>query len=324
LPIFTESGSVAAHIAKRLIYSIPVVLLVSIWAFSLLHLSGGDPAQMMLGEGADPVVIARVRADLGLDRPLHEQYWNWLSKAAQGDLGRSILPSRLRVGDAIMQRAPVTVQLGLMAMVVSLMIGIPAGILAGVKSGTRFDFIVSNLAVVGIAIPNFLLALLLILVFSLYLRVLPPSGYTPPAIDLAQNLRQMVLPSLTLGAFLMAFVMRITRASILEVMQRDFIRTGRSKGLSEKTIVLRHAVKPALMPVVTITGLQLGAVLGGSVIIESIFALPGLGKLTIDSIYARDFPMLQGSLLVLAIGFVLVNIAVDVSYTYLDPRIRYD
>jgi peptide/nickel transport system permease protein len=247
---------VAAHIAKRLIYAIPVVLLVSIWAFSLLHLSGGDPAQMMLGDGADPEVIARVRADLGLDRPLHEQYWSWLSKAAQGDLGRSILPSRIRVGDAIQQRAPVTFQLGIMAMVLSLAIGVPLGILAGVRSGTRFDFIVSNLAIVGIAIPNFLLALLVILTFSLWLRVLPPSGYTPSGVDFGQNLRQMVLPSITLGAFLLAFVMRITRASILEVMQRDFIRTGRSKGLSEKAVVVRHAVKPALMPVVTITGLQ--------------------------------------------------------------------
>jgi peptide/nickel transport system permease protein len=314
---------VTTYIAKRLVYAIPVVLLVSVMAFSLLHLSGGDPARMMLGDGADPAVIARVRADLGLDRPYHEQYWQWLSRAAQGDLGRSILPSRFRVGDAIAQRAPVTVQLGLMGMALALVIGIPVGIFAGVRPGSRLDAIASNVSMLGIAIPNFLLALLLILVFSLWLRLLPPSGYTPPGANLGQNLRQMALPSITMGAFLVAFIVRITRASILEVMQREFITTARSKGLAPRGVVLRHAIKPALMPVVTIVGLQLGAVLGGSIIIESIFALPGLGKLTIDSIYSRDFPMLQGSLLVLSIGFVLVNIAVDVAYAYLDPRIRY-
>lgn len=313
----------ASYIGRRLLYCIPVLLLVSIMAFSLLHLSGGDPAAMMLGDGADPAVIARVRSELGLDKPLYEQYWSWLSKAATGDLGRSILPSRLRVGDAIAQRAPVTLELGLLAMLLSLVIGLPVGVIAGVRAGSRFDVIASNIAVLGIAIPNFLLALVLILVVSLWLRWLPPSGYTPFVLDAGQNLRQMTLPAITLGAFLVAFIVRITRASLIEVMQREYIMTARAKGLTARWVVVRHAIRPALMPVVTIIGLQLGAVLGGSIIIEAIFALPGLGKLTIDAIYSRDFPMLQGSILVLSIGFVLVNIAVDVAYAYLDPRIRY-
>jgi peptide/nickel transport system permease protein len=310
-------------IAKRLLYGIPVIMLVSVMAFSLVHLSGGDPAIMMLGEGADPVTIARVRADLGLDRPYHEQYFTWLSKAVTGDLGRSILPSRFRVGDAIAQRAMVTVELGLLAILLSVVIGVPLGIWSGVKTRTPVDVITSNIAVIGIAIPNFLLALLMILFFSLWLRWLPPSGYTSPQLDLGQNLRQMTLPVVTLSFFLVAFIQRITRASILETMSKEYITTARAKGMSELMVVLRHAVKPSLMPVVTIVGLQLGAVLGGSIIIESIFALPGLGKLTIDSIYSRDFPMLQGTVLMLSIGFVLVNIVVDITYAYIDPRVRY-
>jgi peptide/nickel transport system permease protein len=314
---------VVTYILKRLLYAIPVVLLVSIMAFSLLHLSGGDPAAMMLGEGADPAVIAQVRQDLGLDQPLYQQYWTWLSRAAQGDLGRSILPSRFMVGSMIEQRAPITIQLGLIAMVLSVVVGIPVGLVAGTRHRSRFDRIATNIAVLGVAIPNFLLALLLILVFSLWLRWLPPSGYTPPSVNLGQNLRQMALPAITLALFLVAFIVQMTRSSIIEVMQREYITTARSKGLSERGVVLRHAIRPALMPVVTIVGLQLGTVLGGSIIIEEIFALPGLGKLTIDSIYSRDFPMLQGCVLVLSIGFVLVNILVDISYAYLDPRIRY-
>lgn len=311
------------YIAKRLLYTIPVVLIVSIMVFSLLHMAGGDPAAMMLGEQADPELLAQVRKDMGLDRPLYEQYWNWLSRAARGDLGRSIHPTRDYVSDLILQRLPVTLQLGLQAMLLSLIVGIPFGVMAGMKRGSRLDLLALNFSSLGISMPGFLLALILIFVFSLLLRWLPPSGYLPPLKDPIGNLRQMALPTVTMAAFLSAFVVRMTRSSVVDAMSQEFIVTARAKGLRELVVVRRHALKVALIPVVTIVGLQLGHVLGGSVIVEYIFALPGLGKLIIDAVYARDFPVVQGAILVMSVGFVLVNLAVDLIYGYLDPRIKY-
>lgn len=311
------------YIAKRLLYTIPVVLIVSIMVFSLLHLAGGDPAALMLGEQADPELLAQVRQDMGLDRPLYEQYWNWLSRAARGDLGRSIHPTRDYVSDLILQRFPVTLQLGLQAMLLSLIVGIPFGVMAGMKRGSRLDLLALNFSSLGISMPGFLLALILIFVFSLLLRWLPASGYLPPLKDPIGNLRQMALPTVTMAAFLSAFVVRMTRSSVVDVMSQEFIVTARAKGLRELVVVRRHALKVALIPVLTIVGLQLGHVLGGSVIVEYIFALPGLGKLIIDAVYARDFPVVQGAILVMSVGFVLVNLAVDLIYGYLDPRIKY-
>lgn len=311
------------YIAKRLLYTIPVVLIVSIMVFSLLHLAGGDPAALMLGEQADPELLAQVRQDMGLDRPLYEQYWNWLSRAARGDLGRSIHPTRDYVSDLILQRFPVTLQLGLQAMLLSLIVGIPFGVMAGMKRGSRLDLLALSFSSLGISMPGFLLALILIFVFSLLLRWLPASGYLPPLKDPIGNLRQMALPTVTMAAFLSAFVVRMTRSSVVDVMSQEFIVTARAKGLRELVVVRRHALKVALIPVLTIVGLQLGHVLGGSVIVEYIFALPGLGKLIIDAVYARDFPVVQGAILVMSVGFVLVNLAVDLIYGYLDPRIKY-
>lgn len=313
-----------AYVARRLLYLVPVVILVSILVFSLLHLAGGDPAAMMLGENATPQDVARLRVEMGLDRPLHEQYLTWLGRVARGDLGRSIHPTRFYVSDLILQRLPVTLQLGLQAMVLSLIVGVPFGVMAGRKRGSRLDLLALNLSAFGISMPGFLLGLVLIFVFSLLLRWVPPSGYLPPLKDPIGNLRLMILPTATMAAFLFAFVVRMTRSAVVEAMSQDFIITARAKGLSELLVVRRHALKVALIPVVTIVGLQLGQVLGGSVIVEYIFALPGIGKLTIDAVYARDFPVVQGSILVMSVGFVLVNLAVDLIYGYLDPRIKYN
>ena len=315
-----------SYIGRRLLYCIPVIILVSIMAFSLLHLSGGDPAAMMLGDGADPAVIARVRTELGLDKPLYEQYWTWLSKAAQGDLGRSILPSRLRVGEAIVQRAPFTLELVCCASCSPLVIGLPIGILAGVRAGfTRFDIIASNIAILGIAIPEFPARPaadpgglpLVALAASLGRIRRPRSG---PRSELPSDGPAVHHPR---PLFWLAFIVRITRVSIHRGPAARVHHHRPSKGSAGRGVVLRHAMRPAPMPVVTIIGLQPGAVLGGSIIIEAIFALPGLGKLTIHGGFtAATFPCCRARS-VLSIGFVLVNIAVDVAYAYLDPRIRY-
>lgn len=312
-----------AYVLRRLLQVVPTILLVSVATFSLLHLSGGDPAELMLGENADPRMVARVRQDLGLDKPLHEQYWNWLSAAARGDLGRSVLPARTSVSSAIVQRAAVTLELGALAMVLSTVVAVPLGVVAALKRGGRIDSLSTAVAVFGLAVPNFLLALILILIVAVWLRWLPPTGYIAPAQDLVQNLRHMILPTITLGLVLAASLIRITRTSVLDVIQREFIRTARAKGLHEGQVVRGHVLKAALIPVVTILGLQLGAVLGGSILVETVFAIPGLGRLTIDAIYSRDLPVLQGVVLVLSISYVLINLAVDLLYGYLDPRVRY-
>jgi peptide/nickel transport system permease protein len=314
---------VYGHVLRRLISVIPVVLIVSVVSFSLVELTGADPAVAMLGESADPQTLARVRSEMALDRPIYERYWRWLSGALTGDLGRSILPTRYPVMQLIGQRAPVTLELGLLALALAVVCGLPLGIIAGVRPGSWTDRIVSQAAFVGVAVPNFLVGLMLILVFAVWLRWVPPSGYVAATQDLGANFRQMLLPAITMAAFLNAFMVRITRASIAEVMRRDFIRTARGKGLTPRSVVVRHALKAALIPVITITGLQLGAVLGGSIVVETIFSLPGLGRLTVESIYARDFPVLQGTVLMLSIAFVLTNTLVDIAYGYLDPRIRY-
>lgn len=313
----------AAYATRRLIYLVPVVILVSILVFSLLHIAGGDPAALMLGMDATPEDIARVQRDFGLDKPLHEQYLTWLSRAARWDLGRSIQPARYQVSELILQRLPVTLQLGLQAMALSLIIGIPLGVAAGRKRGSKLDLMALNISAFCISTPGFLLALMLVFVFSLMLRWVPSSGYMPPDRDLVANIRLMILPTVTMAAFLSAFVVRMTRSSVVDAMSQEFITTARAKGLREALVVRRHALKVALIPVVTIIGLQLDYVLGGSVIIEYIFALPGLGKLMIDAVYGRDFPVVQGVVLIMSMGFVLINLGVDLIYGFLDPRIKY-
>ncbi len=301
---------------------LPVLVLLSVGTFLLLRLAPGDPVRLMLGEDADAATVERIRSDLGLDRPLPVQYVIWVSRIVQGDLGRSIRTHQ-PVGEAILERVPVTLELAVLALALSLLIGVPAGVISATRPSSLADRAVSLVAVGGIAIPTFFLGLLLILLFSLRLGWLPTSGYVPLARDPVQNLRLMILPSIALGTALAAVVARQTRSSLLEVLGREYVVTARGKGLAEPLVVRRHALRNALIPVITVVGLQIGALLGGAVVTEVIFALPGLGRLIVQNIFSRDFPVVQGVVLVLGIVRLAANLLTDLAYGYLDPRITF-
>jgi peptide/nickel transport system permease protein len=310
------------YVLRRLIQMIPVMFLVSLIVFSLLHLTPGDPATSMLGEEATPEAVAALRARMGLDDPLPIQYVNWLSSVLQGDLGRSIR-SNQPVSEAIFDRLPVTIELSLLSVLISLAIALPAGIIAAMRRNSPLDTTTTVTALLGVSLPNFFLAILLIYLLSLKLGWLPPIGYTPFLDDPVDNLKKMIMPAITLGTALSAIVMRMTRSSLLEVLDQDHVRTARAKGLSEARVIQRHALRNALIPVVTVVGLQIGGLLGGAIITESIFVLPGIGRLLVDSIFQRDFPLVQGVVLFASLAFLLTNLLVDLLYAALDPRIRY-
>ena len=311
-----------AYILKRLLAMVPVLLLVSMVIFFLIHLTPGDPVDVMLGEEATVEARDALRRELGLDRPLPLQYALWLGRVVQGDLGRSIR-SNQPVSEAILQRLPITLELSALAMLISLTIALPAGIIAAVRRNSNADVASTVFSLIGVSMPNFLLAVLLIYLLSLQLRLLPPLGYVSPTEDLGANLKGMIMPALTLGTALAAVVARLTRSSLLEVLNQDYVRTAWAKGLRERVVIQRHVMKNSLIPVVTVVGLQLGNLLGSAIVTETIFALPGVGRLVIDSIFQRDFPLVQGVVLYLALMFLLINLVVDLMYAYLDPRIRY-
>ncbi len=300
---------------------IPVLFLVSLVVFMILHLTPGNPAVAMLGEEATPDEVAALTHELGLDQPLPVQYVLWFSHLARGDLGNSI-QTHQSVLSEIEERVPVTFEMTLLAMIIALVIAIPTGVISATRRNSASDLVTTTVALFGISMPSFFLAILLIFIFSLHLGWFPPIGYTPITEDPIANLKGMILPSFTLGAAVAAIVSRQTRSSLLEVLGQDFIRTARAKGLAERWVIYGHALKNALIPVATIVGLQVGALLGGAVITETIFALPGIGRLVVDSIFEKDFPLVQGSVLFIAVVYLLVNLAVDILYAYLDPRIR--
>ncbi|MBI3980027.1 MAG: ABC transporter permease [Chloroflexi bacterium] len=312
------------YLIRRLLFFAPVIFLVTVVTFAITLLLPGDPALAYLGEGnvRDKVAYEAIRQELGLDQPVPVQYAKWLSRALRGDLGRSVR-TREPALTGLLARLPVTVHLTAMALVVALLIGVPAGIISAVRPNSRADLAGTLLAMSGVAIPNFWLGMLLIYVFALWLRVLPPSGYVPPAEDLWRSMQSMILPSLALGTAIAAVVMRQTRSALIEVLQQEYVTVARAKGLPERTVVNRHALQNALIPVVTVVGLQMGRLFGGAVIVETVFALPGLGRLAADSVLFRDFPMLQGVVLILALAVLLANLLTDVVYAVLDPRIRY-
>ncbi|HBY98230.1 MAG: ABC transporter permease [Ardenticatenaceae bacterium] len=310
------------QVVRRLLAAVPVMLLVSLGVFTLLHLIPGDPVVTLLGERAAPEVVEQLRADLGLDRPLPEQYLTWLARLLRGDLGRSIR-SPQPVREAIWQRLPVTLHLAIQATFLSLLLALPLGVLAAVYQDSIADRLTTLYASIGVAVPTFWLGVMFILLFSLRLHWLPPSGYTSLAADPLESLKQMLMPAFSLAFVLSAEVARMTRASLLEVLNQDYIRTARAKGLPERAVLLRHGLKNAMIPVVTVIGLQLGRLFGGAVVVETVFALPGLGRLLVDSIFARDFPVVQGVVLFMALMVVISNLFVDLLYVYLDPRIRY-
>ncbi|HMH76680.1 MAG TPA: ABC transporter permease [Candidatus Udaeobacter sp.] len=309
-------------ILRRLVATIPVLLLVTAGVFALIHLTPGDPIDAMMAESVDDSVKRELRRDLGLDRPLYLQYATWMGRLLQGDLGRSIR-NREPVIENVGRRIKPSLQLAGLAMAISLLVATPIGILSAARRNSALDRFGTSFALFGICMPNFLIALLLIFLFGVTLRWLPISGYVDPMEELWDGLRSLALPAITLGLALAAVITRTLRSSMLEALSEDYIRTARAKGLSEGAVIRAHALKNALIPVVTVLGLQLGTLIGGAVITEYVFALPGVGRLVVDAVFARDYPLVQGVILLISIGFVLSNLAVDIVYGWLDPRIRY-
>lgn len=305
----------------RLVSLLPVLFGMCVLSFALLSMVPGDPVTAMLGLEADPAAVAVLRAKYALDQPLVIRFFAWFGHVLMGDLGRSIQTGRsvtAMVGAALVP----TLQLGAAAMVVSLTIAIPAGIIAAARRNTAADLAVTLVALCGLSLPSFWLAVLLIMGLSIAVPLLPSSGYMPFLDDPAAAFSHLVLPALTLGAAMAAATMRMTRAAMIEVLSADYIRTAKAKGAPPRRVVWRHALRNAMLPVVTLIGLQLGQLLGGVVITESVFSWPGIGKLTVDAIFARDYPVVQGAILVTATLFVLINLGTDMLYTVLDPRLR--
>jgi peptide/nickel transport system permease protein len=312
-------------LVKRVLLALPALFGVTFIVFALMRAVPGDVVTQLVGlEGnVSAERLEEMRRMFGLDLPVHEQFGAWFGAAIRGDLGSS-----LRTGRPVMQdlalRFPVTLQLTVFSLAITLILAIPLGIVAAVWRGTMIDYGLSMLALLGLSIPGFFLGILLVLLFSLQLRWLPPAGYIPLQEDFGNNLRHMLLPSLSLGVILAAATMRIMRSSLLEILGRDYIRTARAKGLSWSMTTLRHALRNALIPVITVVGLQFGTLLGGAVIIEQVFSLPGIGRFALEGINLRDYPVVQGAVLMIALSFIIVNLLVDVMYSFIDPRIRYD
>lgn len=313
----------ARFVGARLVQLAFIVAAVSVVVFGFLRLLPGDPIAMMLGERPHPQVVAEIRKLYRLDQPFHVQYALWLAQVARGNLGISYI-TRRPVAALIGEALGPTVGLALAALAIGVVGGVTAGILAALYRNTARDVAASVLAFAGISIPSFFLAVLLIWVFSLALRWLPPTGYVSPTVSIAGWARHMALPAVALGLILAASTMRLVRSGVLEVLGREYVRTARAKGLAERVVVGRHVLRNAMIPAVTAVGLQLADLLGGAVIIESVFAIPGLGRLTLDSIFARDYPVLQSAILMLTGVFILANLLADVTYALIDPRIRYD
>ena len=309
-------------ILHRLLATIPVLVLVTAGVFALIHLTPGDPIDVMMAESVDATVKANLRRELGLDQPIHVQYASWTWRLLHGDLGRSIRNGE-PVIENVSRRIRPSLQLAALAMAISLLLATPLGILSAARRNTSVDRFGTTFALFGICMPNFLLALLLIFFFGVKLRWLPISGYTDPLEEVLPGLRSLVLPALTLGLALAAVVTRTLRSSMLDALSEDYVRTARAKGLSESSIIRGHVLKNALIPVVTVLGLQLGTLIGGAVITEYVFALPGVGRLVVDAVFARDYPLVQGVVLLIAVSFILSNLAVDLLYGWIDPRIRY-
>ena len=310
------------YILRRLLATIPVMAIVALFVFSLLYIAPGDPAAVIAGDQATPADVERIRQNLGLDRPFLVQFWDWLSRLMQADLGRSIF-TNLPVTTMIAQRVEPTLSLMAVTLVLSVVVAVPLGVLAAWKAGSLFDRAIMAFAVFGFSVPVFVVGYLLAFVFALQLEWLPVQGYTPIARGFWPWLENLILPSIALGCVYIALIARITRASMLEVLAQDYIRTARAKGLGQGTILFLHALKNASVPIVTVIGIGIALLIGGAVVTESVFAIPGLGRLTVDAILRRDYPVIQGVVLLFSFVYVLVNLAIDLVYTVLDPRIRY-
>jgi peptide/nickel transport system permease protein len=310
-----------AFIGRRLLVMLPTLVIVSIFVFALQQLLPGDPAEVLAGEERDPQVIEFIRQKYRLDQPLPVQYAYWLGNILTGDFGVSIR-TQLPIAKTILQKLPITIQLALMAMGIAILIGIPAGIVAAVWRGTRLDHGANVVALSGLSIPNFWLGIMLILLFSVQLGWLPSGGYVSPTVDLAANLRGMILPAIVLGTGNAAVLMRHTRSAMLGVLRQDYVRTARAKGVRERRVILKHALRNALVPVVTLGTLQFGELLAGAVLTEQVFSIPGFGKLIVDAVFSRDYAVVQAVVLCVAVAFLLMNLIADIAYVLLNPRLR--
>ena len=308
-------------LVKRLITIVPTLVFVSMLIFGLQQLLPGDPAVILAGEERDPEVVAYLRTKLHLDEPLPLRYVYWVGGVLRGDLGESVR-TQLPVLDLIVQKLPVTVELALLAMMIALLVGIPAGVVSAVGRGTAWDYAANLFALWGLSTPNFWLGILMILLFSVHLGWLPASGYESPFVDLKGNLAAMAMPAFVLGNAIAAVLMRHTRSAMLQVLSTDYVRTARAKGLSERVVVLKHALRNALTPIITLGALELGTLLSGAVLTEQVFTIPGFGKLIVDSVFNRDYAVVQGVVLVTATTYILLNLLADVAYFLVNPRLR--
>jgi peptide/nickel transport system permease protein len=311
-----------AYVIRRVIATIPVMAVVALFVFSLLYIAPGDPAAVIAGEQASPADVERIRQSLGLDRPFLVRFGEWVWQILHGDLGTSIF-TNLPVTTMIQQRFEPTLSLMVVTLCLAIAIAIPIGVLAAWKAGSWIDRAIMAFAVFGFSVPVFVIGYLLAFVFALELEWLPVQGYTPLSQGLGPWFQNLILPATALGCVYIALLARTTRATMLEVLQQDYIRTARAKGIGQSDILYVHALKNASVPIVTVIGIGIALLIGGAVVTESVFAIPGLGRLTVDAILRRDYPLIQGLVLLFSFIYVLVNLAIDLLYTFLDPRIRY-
>ena len=311
-----------AFILRRVIATIPVMAFVALFVFSLLYIAPGDPAAVIAGDQATPQDVERIRQGLGLDRPFLVRFGEWLFNVLRGDLGISIFTS-LPVTELIKQRIEPTVSLMLVTLLLAITVAVPLGVIAAWKAGSLIDRLAMAISVTGFSVPVFVVGYLLAYIFALQLDWLPVQGYTPLKEGLWPWFENLILPAITLGFVYIALIARITRASMLEVLQQDYVRTARAKGVTQPSILFVHALKNAAIPIVTVIGIGIALLIGGAVVTESVFAIPGLGRLTVDAILRRDYPVIQGLVLMFSFVYVLINLIVDVIYTLIDPRIRY-
>lgn len=311
-----------AYIVRRILATIPVMAIVALFVFSLLYIAPGDPAAVIAGDQATPADVERIRASLGLDRPYLVRFGAWLWDILRGDLGTSIF-TNLPVATMIQQRIEPTLSLMIVTLILAVSIAVPMGVVAAWRQGTWIDRAVMGFAVLGFSVPVFVVGYVLAYVFALELDWLPVQGYTAFSRGFFPWLENLILPAVALGSVYIALIARITRATMLEVLQQDYIRTAKAKGVGQRSILFMHALKNAAVPIVTVIGIGIALLIGGAVVTESVFAIPGLGRLTVDAILRRDYPVIQGVVLLFSFIYVLVNLAIDLAYTLFDPRIRY-
>lgn len=309
------------YVIRRVLISIPTIIFISIVVFGLQLLLPGDPALALAGEERDPQVIAELRRMYHLDEPVWKQYLIWVGNVLQGDLGESIR-LKVSVGDLVAAKLPVTLELAAMAMLIALLIGIPMGIVSAVRKESLLDYSANAIGLAGLSIPNFWLGIMMILLFSVQLGWLPASGFVKPSESLSQNLATLIMPAIVLGTGIAAIFMRHTRSAMLAVLRSDYVRTARAKGLREPRVIYRHALRNAIIPVVTLGAIQFGELMGGAVLTEQIFSIPGFGKLIVDAVFNRDYAVVQGVVLCTGTGFIFLNLCADLIYVVVNPRMR--